>query len=115
MAVPAQAVLELNRADRGNRRFICVQLPEPTNHKRFRTIAEIGKERIRRAIAKIMHDPVQSLPLNGQEFKEDLQSSRIRSGAQLGKIRLWSRSNGDRPPQSGAVLTVPARCCHPHR
>jgi len=68
----AQAVLELNRADRGNRRFICVQLPEPTNNKQFRTIAEIGKERIRRVITKMMNDPVQSLPLNGQEFKEDL-------------------------------------------
>lgn len=68
----AQAVLELNRADGGHRRFICVQLPEPTNHKQFRTIAEIGKERIRRVITKMMNDPVQSLPLNGQEFKEDL-------------------------------------------
>lgn len=68
----AQAVLELNRADRGNRRFICVQLPEPTSHKQFRTIAEIGKERIRRVITKMMHDPEQSLPLDGQEFKEDL-------------------------------------------
>lgn len=68
----AQAVLELNRADRGNRRFICVQLPEPTNHKQFGTIAEIGKERIRRVITKMMQDPVQSLPLDGQEFEEDL-------------------------------------------
>src|SRR5262249_31219314 len=35
----AQAVLELNREDGGRRRFLVVQLPEPTSHKEFRTIA----------------------------------------------------------------------------
>ncbi len=49
----AQAVLELNREDGGNRRFIMVQLPEPTENKQYPTIAEIGKERIRRVIAKL--------------------------------------------------------------
>jgi len=46
-------VLELNREDGGNRKFIMVQLPEPTGNKQFPTIAEIGKERIRRVIAKL--------------------------------------------------------------
>lgn len=49
----AQAVLELNREDGGNRKFILVQLPEPTGNKEFPTIAEIGKERIRRVIKKM--------------------------------------------------------------
>ena len=50
----AQAVMELNSEDGGNRQFIMVQLPEPTPEKSaghkagFETIAEIGKERIRR-------------------------------------------------------------------
>ena len=50
----AQAVLELNQEDGGNRQFIVVQLPERTPEKSdarkagFETIAEIGKERIRR-------------------------------------------------------------------
>ena len=50
----AQAVLELNQEDGGNRQFIVVQLPELTPEKSdarkagFETIAEIGKERIRR-------------------------------------------------------------------
>jgi len=48
-----QAVLELNREDGGNRRFIMVQLPEPTGNPQFPTIAEIGKERIRRVIARM--------------------------------------------------------------
>ncbi len=50
----AQAVLALNREDSGRRQFIMVQLPEQTPEKSaareagFETIAEIGKERIRR-------------------------------------------------------------------
>jgi adenine-specific DNA-methyltransferase len=55
----AHAVLDLNREDNGNRKFICVQLPELTDpnseaHKSgYKTIADIGKERIRRVIKKI--------------------------------------------------------------
>ena len=51
----AHAVMQLNAEDGGNRRFICVQLPEETDEKSearkagFNTIAEIAKERIRRA------------------------------------------------------------------
>ena len=52
-ATTAQAVLELNREDGVNRRFILVQLLEPTGDKKLPTIAEIGKERIRRVIAEI--------------------------------------------------------------
>ena len=55
----AHAVMALNSEDGGNRRFICVQLPEPTDedseaHKAgYVTIADISKERIRRAAAKL--------------------------------------------------------------
>lgn len=52
-ATTAQAVLELNREDGGNRRFIMVQLPEPTGNKQFPTITEIGKERIQRVIKRM--------------------------------------------------------------
>lgn len=44
----AQAVLELNREDGGNRRFILVQIQEPSNNPKYPTISEIGRERIRR-------------------------------------------------------------------
>lgn len=54
-ATTAQAVLELNREDNGNRRFIMVQLPESTNRNDFPTIADIGRERIRRVIQRL-HD-----------------------------------------------------------
>lgn len=51
----AQAIMQLNAKDGGNRRFIMVQLPEPCDEKSdafkagYNTIAEISKERIRRA------------------------------------------------------------------
>jgi len=55
----AQAVLELNKKDNGNRKFILVQLPEITekeseaNKAGYKTIADISKERIRRVIKKL--------------------------------------------------------------
>ncbi|MFM2296195.1 MAG: hypothetical protein RLZZ350_2608, partial [Verrucomicrobiota bacterium] len=49
----AQAVMELNVQDGGNRKFILVQLPEPTERKDFPTIADITKERVRRVIKKL--------------------------------------------------------------
>ena len=58
----AEAVLELNREDGGTRQFIMVQLPERTPEKSaarkagFQTIAEIGKERIRRVCQNLSGD-----------------------------------------------------------
>ena len=49
----AQAVFELNREDGGDRKFVLVQLPEPTGRKDFPTIAEITKERVRRVIRRL--------------------------------------------------------------
>ena len=54
--------MQLNAEDGGNRKFIMVQLPEKTNAKSeaykagYNNICEIGKERIRRAGAKIKAD-----------------------------------------------------------
>lgn len=59
-ATTAHAVMQLNVEDGGNRRFICVQIPELCDEKSeafkagYRNICEIGKERIRRAGAKIL-------------------------------------------------------------
>jgi adenine-specific DNA-methyltransferase len=68
----AQAALEFNREDEGNRRFIMVQLPEPTDNKLFPTIAEIGKERIRRVIAQMKNEDEGKLNLSTREKPEDL-------------------------------------------
>ena len=83
----AHSVIQLNAEDGGNRRFICVQLPEDLDealknatgksketiqnaikwldrHSKPRTIAEITKERIRRAADKIRSDFANKLPEN---------------------------------------------------
>jgi adenine-specific DNA-methyltransferase len=59
-ATTAHAVMQLNAADGGNRRFIMVQVPAeidaslPPYKRGFKTIAEISKERIRQAGKKIL-------------------------------------------------------------
>lgn len=61
-ATTAHAVMQLNAEDGGHRKFIMVQLPEATDEKSeaykagYKTICEIGKERIRRAGAKIKEE-----------------------------------------------------------
>lgn len=61
-ATTAHAVMQLNAEDGGNRKFIMVQLPEPCDEKSeaykagYKNICEIGKERIRRAGAKIKQE-----------------------------------------------------------
>ncbi len=49
----ANAVLDLNQQDGGNRKFILVQLPEKTDNPQYPTIAHITRERVRRVIAKL--------------------------------------------------------------
>lgn len=61
-ATTAHAVMQLNAEDGGTRKFIMVQLPEETDEKSeaykagYKTICEIGKERIRRAAKKIAEE-----------------------------------------------------------
>lgn len=61
-ATTAHAAMQLNAEDGGKRKFVMVQLPEPCDEKSeaakagYKTIAEIGKERIRRAGQKIKQD-----------------------------------------------------------
>ena len=95
----AHAVMHQNLSDGGTRRFIMVQLPEPCDEKSkaykagFKTIADIGKERIRRVIKNIqaeqaekakeskgklpgMADTISNLDLGFKVFK--LDSSNIK-------------------------------------
>ena len=57
-ATTAHSVFKKNAEDGGNRKFILVQVPEETKSPTYKTICEIGKERIRRAGAKIMEDVI---------------------------------------------------------
>ena len=76
----AHAVMALNAEDGGSRKFIMVQLPEETaegseaNKSGYHTICDIGKERIRRAGARIKKDnpmTTQRLDTGFRVFKLD--------------------------------------------
>ena len=95
----ADTVMQLNTEDGGNRKFICVQLPEVCEKDSeaykagFKTIADIGKERIRRAAAKIRKEQEGKLDFDGDKldlgfkvFKLDASNFKIwRSDVQDGK------------------------------
>jgi len=84
----AHAVMQLNIEDHGVRKCISVQLPEPTDEKSeafkagYKNIAEITKERIRRAGVKIKQDfkdkeGIDKLDIGFKAFK--LDSSNIQA------------------------------------
>jgi len=91
----AQAVIEANQEDGGSRRFIMVQLPEPADEASnaakagFTTIAEIGKERIRRLEKKLSNQGQDQLDLNQKPladlgfkvFKLDRSNFQVWDGA----------------------------------
>ncbi len=81
-ATTAHAVMQLNAEDGGHRKFICVQLPEKTDEQSeaykagYKTICEIGKERIRRAGEKIKEknkdkEGIENLDIGFKVFKLD--------------------------------------------
>ena len=81
-ATTAHAVMQLNAEDGGHRKFICVQLPEKTDEQSeaykagYKTICEIGKERIRRAGEKIKEENkdkegIENLDIGFKVFKLD--------------------------------------------
>ena len=77
-ASTAHAVEELNNEDGGNRRFIMVQLPEPTAENTvaykngYRSICEIGEERLRRVgrqIETAVEEDNKQLQIGGEPKK----------------------------------------------
>ncbi|MCG7850470.1 MAG: site-specific DNA-methyltransferase, partial [ANME-2 cluster archaeon] len=74
----AHAVLDINKEHGGNRKFILVQIPEKCDENSeaykagYKTIADIGKERIRRVIKKIKEDKQTKLDVDGNAGKQDL-------------------------------------------
>ncbi len=78
-ATTAHAVMQLNAEDGGNRKFIMVQLPEMTDEKSeaykagYKSICEIGKERIRRAGQKI-EEELKAKTKSGELFEEEVKS-----------------------------------------
>ena len=94
----AHAVLDLNKEDNGNRKFICVQLPELTDEKSeayragYKTIAEISKERIRRVIKNLEKESSQT-KLESSDKKLDL-------GFKVFKLNKSNFKQWDNEPKS---------------
>ncbi len=90
----SQAIMEFNQENVEKIRYICVQLPEPTKEKSeaykmgYKTIADIARERIRRAARQIKDDQNGQLDLNGngkldlgfKAFKLDQSNFRVWDG-----------------------------------
>jgi adenine-specific DNA-methyltransferase len=66
----AHAALALNNEDGGTRRFILVQLPEPTGREDYPTITDITKERVRRVIKNLNDENAGKLDLDGAKNQD---------------------------------------------
>ena len=85
----AHAVLHANRDNNSNRQFIMVQLPEPIGDTKYSTIAEIGKDRIRRVLEKLGSQPA----LVMKEHNEDLGFKVLTLGPS--NFRAWRDYTGN--------------------
>lgn len=76
-ATTAHAVMQLNAEDGGNRKYIMVQLPEECKEdseaykEGYKTICDIGEERIRRAGKKIKEETNANIDYGFKVFKID--------------------------------------------
>ncbi len=86
------AIMLQNAADGGHRRFVLVQLPEPTGREDYPTIAEVAKKRLRRAGTRVKEDNSERNPDTGfRVFKLDTSN-----------IRAWDSKPTD---LEGALLS----------
>lgn len=120
----AQAVLELNKEDNGNRKFILVQLPEPCDKNSeaykagYKTIADISKERIRRVIKKIGYEQAEQQKQKERQsnFSDKPESKQVDLGFKSFKLspsnfKIWRSSeiNGENLVQQLDAFTNPVR------
>ena len=96
----AHAVINLNFTDGGSRRFMLVQLPEPTGRDDYPTIADITKDRIRRIRQEGLRQK--------QSADERLKSTAVDFGFRVFKldasnIRAWDPNPDD---VEGALLSA---------
>ncbi|MDD4439820.1 MAG: DNA methyltransferase [Tissierellia bacterium] len=103
----SHAVMDLNKEDGGNRKYICVQLPERCDEKSeafkagYHTIADIAKERIRRAAKKIQAEiDAEKMKTKEQfDFEPDKEEPNIDLGFKVLKLsdsnfKQWQQIEG---------------------
>jgi adenine-specific DNA-methyltransferase len=80
------AVLQQNHDDGGNRRFVLVQLPEPTTSREFPTIASIAKRRLTGSIEALKKRAGDELDLaNGTRFDLGFRVFKLTSS----NFKIW--------------------------
>ena len=89
----ADAILQLNDEDGINRRYIMVQLPEPTGYDDYKTIADIGKTRIRSSVDRIRAKREEELDLSGSKSDIDLGFRVFKLGGS--SIKTWNPDKTD--------------------
>ena len=112
------AVLHTNHKCESSRHYLCVQLPEPVDDSRstghnalklgLRTIAEIGKERIRRIAARMSKDTEGHLEFAGHDASEDLGFRVFKLNE--GNYRQWcgtKEKDGQKYTDEMALFTDP--------
>ena len=106
-ATTAHATFSLNVEDGENRKFICVQLPELCDENSeafkdgYKNICEIGKERIRRAGAKILEESASEQLQLGEEEKKPLDV-----GFKVFKLDTSNLKTWDGTPIGDGQLTM---------
>ena len=91
-ATTAHAALELNAEEDGNRKFIMVQLQEPLDEKSeaykdgYRTICDIGEERIRRAGEKVKSDLIEKNNKEGILSENQINPDNLDIGFKVFKL-----------------------------
>jgi adenine-specific DNA-methyltransferase len=97
-----------NCKDRGNRRFVLVQLPEPTSSATWRTLSELTKQRLVRSIASIAPrvpaSPSQQVGAAPVLFSDEHEG---RVAPDLG-FRVFKLDSGNLEPWDPATKDVPS-------
>jgi adenine-specific DNA-methyltransferase len=109
----AHAVLDINREDGGNRRFIMSQLPEPTaadsdaRAAGFKTLSEIGRERVRRVIERMNEREKGKLPVDEIAPDRGFKAFNLTSS----NFKIWDADNA---PKDADVLADQLRLYADH-
>jgi len=104
----AHAILNLNDEKGEKRKFICVQLPEKCDEKTeayktgYKTIADIGKERIRRVIKKINKEKEGTLDFG--DLKQDLGFKVFK--LDKSNFKIWDGNVEEKPVHEQLELAI---------
>ncbi|WP_134686499.1 site-specific DNA-methyltransferase [Brevibacillus migulae] len=113
-ATSAHAVMQLNAEDGGKRKYMMVQLPEETNANSeankagYKTICEIGKERIRRAAKKIKEETGADIDYGFRVYRVDSSNMKdvYYTPDELGQMNLEDLTSNIKEDRTGEDLLI---------